>query len=157
MKNNNDFVSNPIANYNPITNRELIKYHKNLDVETLESYFSKKYDSIHIKFPVEKKVVIEGIHYYNYFFGDFLIIHISNDGSLIRTAEKIQILSLEILKVNLSTIQGKFDLSKQEKIHVFIYNDNGVFPKFEDDTFDFEKGIKRPNEAGGGGVIIVGP
>ncbi|WP_405605330.1 hypothetical protein [Polaribacter sp. Asnod1-A03] len=154
MKNLN-FTNPPKPSYRGIKYSEQIKYEKNLDIEKFDSYFTNK-NTLNVCFPIDKKINIEGVHFYNLFFGQILVIHISNsEGARIRDKEKNEIVTLEIKEENLETISNNFDLSSCEKLHVFIYNDKGSYPGLY--AKENKESRFNPDETEGGGVIITGP
>jgi hypothetical protein len=158
-------MSKPTLDYEDFINRQTrMKYHKNLDIETFDSYFSRKHNFFALKFPInEFKIKIEGLHFYNLVVGDILVVHISNkNGGRIRDKDKKQMVSFQIEENHLDTIPTIFDLNQSEKIHVLIYNDKGPYPGLnliadEKNDKSAEANLILPKETGGGGVIVKGP
>jgi hypothetical protein len=156
------FIKPPIPNHRGINPGQYRKYHKNLDIQKYDSYFTTK-NTFKIQFPVnEEGINVKGVHYYNMFFGEILVIHISNiSATEIRNGNKVKMVSIDILEENLETIYNGFDLKKSDNIHVFVYN-NDKYPglpflsEFRENEKNYTNAV-RPNENGGGGVIIVGP
>lgn len=155
----------PTLDYKDFIHRETrMNYLKNLDIETFDSYFSKKYNYFTLKFPInEGKIKIEGLHFYNLVVGDILVVHISNkNGESIRDKEKKQMVSFKIEENHLDTIPTIFNLNQSEKIHVLIYNDNGPYPGLnliadDKNNKSADANLILPKETGGGGVIVKGP
>lgn len=146
-------------NFTELINSESKKYFKNLDIELHDSYFTNK-GEFHIKFPVDDKVVINGLHYYNLFIGKIIVIHLSNKkGTSIRDKKIKEMCSFNFTKDELTTITGDFNIKKSERIHIFIYNDNTKYPigLFSNLEKINEELSLLPKENGGGGVIIEGP
>lgn len=146
----------PKPNHKKINPSQLRKYFKNLDVEKYDSYFTTN-NNFKIMFPVDSEIKVNGVHYYNLFFGDILIVHISNkNSSQIRDKERNLMVTLDIREEDFETIfpNNQMNLSNTDNIHVFIYN-NDVYPDFPKEMA--LKGITLPDEKEGGGVIVKHP
>jgi len=105
----------PTLDYKDFIHRETrMNYLKNLDIETFDSYFSRKDNYFALKFPInEGKIKIEGIHFYNLVVGDILVVHISNKNEeSIRDKKKKQMVSCKIKENHLDTIPTIFNLNQ---------------------------------------------
>jgi hypothetical protein len=158
-------MTKPTLSYQDFdTATQRIKYHKNLDIEPVDSYFSRKDNFFSLKFPMnEGKIDIEGLHFYNLIVGEILVVHISHkNGGSMRDKDKKQMVSFKIEKEHLDTIPTKFTLKQSEKIHVIIYNEKGPYPGLNITTNtkndkSADTNLILPKETGGGGVIVQGP
>lgn len=148
----------PKLEFRKIKQRERLKYYKNLDVNLHDSYIDLDNEKIYIEFPVQnKKIDLLGLHYHNFELCQILVLQISEkNGDTLRDKIKNKIAYLEFNESNLTNIDGVFDISNIEKLHVIVYNDDTVYPEYA-----FNKELKStraiPKEGNGGGVIIVGP
>ncbi|WP_445747246.1 hypothetical protein [Polaribacter sp.] len=140
-----------------IKKRQLRIYNKNLDIHPLDSYFDVSKKLIHIEFPVhDKEIKLKGLYFYNLGFMQILAIHIChNKFETISDKEKKFMAVIEDFGEDNLDVQGKINFNELNELHICVINN---------ETWDFDqllllptKGILRPNEAGGGGVIVEGP